>query len=240
MPFLPISDGDGTLTDQESENIAPFMAHPGDEKARETFVSYMRARSVLVSLPHLPATTKFTFTAADLRILLELTLNPKLDVLKSYQGMLIGEMLVCNLICARDHPGLMGIKRTIYAFSNRRLSERSLMERWVKFRPVAHLWASARYWDGRGVFFSTSKDVNVDWVKNPVARLQFLAVAEILRSMGENTYAHGQRRRGKPLLDPEETWKVPPDLALPSVSLALPTALPDLLLQRLRSYRPPR
>src|SRR5262249_20037643 len=131
-------------------------------------------------------------------------------------------------------------KRTIYAFSNRRLSERSLMERWVKFRPVAHLWASARYWDGRGVFFSTSKDVNVDWVKNPAARLQFLAVAENLRSMGESTYAHGQRRRGKPLLDPEETWKVPPDLALPSVSLVLPAALPDLLIQRLRSYRPPR
>jgi hypothetical protein len=240
VPVLPISDGNGNLVDRESESIAPYMAHPTDEEDRQAFVSYMRARSVLTDLPKFSPATKFTLTAEELRLLLKLVLNPNLNAIKTTRGMLVGEMLVCNLICARDHPDLVGVKRTVYAFSGAKRSERSLLDMWIKFHSVAHLWASARYWDGQQTFFSVSEKTNISWVKDPAARLQFLAIAEVFRRMGEDTYAHGQRRRGRPLLDPHETWKVPSDLILPAATIELPEAIPDLLLKKLKKYRAPR
>jgi len=83
-------------------------------------------------------------------------------------------------------------------------------------------------------------DVDIAWIKDPTARLQFLAVAEALRAMGESTYARGQRRKGGPLLDPQETWKVPADLSLPPVTLELPDVMPEFLLKSLKKYRAPR
>src|SRR5438105_4485067 len=107
MPFLSISDGNGNLIDEQGETIAPVMAHPTDENARQAFLSYMRAQSVLADLPQYAPTQKFTLTAEELRALLKLVLNPQLTAAKTARGMLVGEMLVCNLICSRIHPGLV-------------------------------------------------------------------------------------------------------------------------------------
>lgn len=44
-----------------------------------------------------------------------------------------------------------------------------------------------------------------------------LAEAEALRRLGEKRYAHGQKARGKPFLDPEQMWRVPEGFDLPKV-----------------------
>jgi hypothetical protein len=46
----------------------------------------------------------------------------------------------------------------------------------------------------------------------------FLGFAEQLRQMGETTYTNG-----KSLLNPSETWKVPPAVILPSWKIPMPT-----------------
>ena len=46
-----------------------------------------------------------------------------------------------------------------------------------------------------------------------------LAEAEALRMLGEKRFAHGQKAKGKPFLDPKQMWTIPEGFNLPSVHL---------------------
>jgi hypothetical protein len=236
VPYLPISDGKGTLIDQESEGIAPFMAHPINEDGRERFNAIMRARTLLPVLRASPQNRLVALRAGELRALIELALAGRPETMDYRLGELASDILVFNLVCAKDHPQLVGVKRCIFALSTAKMSERSLMTRWTVYRSVAHLWAAVWLWNGSSPWYSKD-DIDVTWVKDQSARLQFLAMAEQLRLMGENTFAHGQRSRSQPILNPSETWKVPPDLILPAVTVKF-QPIPAPLLARLKKYRP--
>ena len=88
-----------------------------------------------------------------------------------------------------DRNGMLGAK------------ERSLQQIWQKYQSVAHLWAT--YHIDR--MFPKSND----------HLICFLAVAEHIRQLGEE---HRPERSKEPLLDPRVTWKVAPELSLPTVT----------------------
>ncbi len=91
-----------------------------------------------------------------------------------------------------------------------------LMAVWSEWRPSAHLATAF-----------------VDWLRdrplarsrisplNPTTLVHFLARAELYRQFGEQHVApHARKFHGpltKPLLDPAETWRLPPDLILPKI-----------------------
>jgi len=97
-------------------------------------------------------------------------------------------------------------------------SESTIRRWWKEFGSAAHLGA---------VLLFHLDDVRADpagmglqTLYSPIGAGSALARAERLRLAAEQ-YKPPHAR--KPLLDPEQTWKVPPSLWLPSVSLDLPS-----------------
>ena len=84
---------------------------------------------------------------------------------------------------------------------------------WSHFKPVAHLWGAHVLWQidaGRCGGCQTTLGA-------------FLATAEELRQRGEQLHPLGRKTaKSQPVLDPERTWRVPPGLTLPTVSISLP------------------
>lgn len=97
-------------------------------------------------------------------------------------------------------------------------SEATIWRWWDEFAPAAHLGALLFFHlhtvraDPAGMGLRTSY--------SPIGAGSGLAWAETLRVAGEQ---HKPPHSGKPLLDPERTWKVPPSLHLPNVPLELPS-----------------
>jgi hypothetical protein len=131
--------------------------------------------------------------------------------------------LLFILRAAEHEPALASLNRVIIGekAANRGLksSERTLKEAWKKYTPVAHLWAAANS--------VASEEFRASGLE-PAKLRMFLAYAEYLRRRGEAwTHPHGR----EPLLDPNETWKVPPDFALPKVSIKVgPLSAADVRL----------
>ena len=108
-----------------------------------------------------------------------------------------------------------------------RSSQKTMFRAWRRHRAVAHLWL-ARILVGEDVFFECATD------RRPL--LVFLAAAEAFRRRGEAWIPH-HGRAGEPLLDPAEMWRVPDEVALPSVTAPLghPSAERLALLNRVRA-----
>lgn len=195
---------------------------------------------MLQSLADAPNDARYALTAGDLRTLLDLALHPQPDVFKARPFFSVADILIINLICARHQPALIGVKRAISTLSSDRRGNRTLLGFWGDYQSVAHLWASALHWSGKSTF-SWESELDREWIKDPAGKLRFLAMAEAFRTMGENTYAHGQKRRRNPspLLDPSQSWRVPEDIALPSVSIDLPEPQ-EGLVKALKAYSPSR
>lgn len=80
-------------------------------------------------------------------------------------------------------------------------SERKLRSAWSKYKPVSHLWATPWFLDAHiSDFCSVEKFIFSDFQT-------FVDCSEALRTWAEvHVHKHGEK---KPLLLPEETWKLP-------------------------------
>ena len=86
--------------------------------------------------------------------------------------------------------------------------ETDLKTTWGDFRPVAHLWAAQSMCS----MFKLGDD--------PQVLLEWIAGAEDLRRRGE---AFKPPKAKTPVLDPDTTWRMPDELALPPPTLVLPS-----------------
>ena len=125
--------------------------------------------------------------------------------------------------------------KSIVIVAARRTIGTSILETaWRNFRSVAHLWAAlvCGNLQARGVEFPREFDPSyLDSL--PV----FLALAENMRRFGEGLTTRAREEgKPKPILPPEQTWKVPEGFPLPEVGLRLPR-LSERDVGELRGYR---
>jgi len=116
-------------------------------------------------------------------------------------------------------------------------SPSSIKSTWARFKPVSHLWAAAEY--------------EYEFVQGDTGSLggfvlripHFLAIAEKLRTLGENHYPPRGRKNSRAAsvatLDAETMWKAPTDLILPLVEVKLP-APTQWMMSALRDYKAER
>jgi hypothetical protein len=129
-------------------------------------------------------------------------------------------ILAINLMCAEHHPELLGYRRA-GRFSGHSLS--TVKRAWSRFAPVSHLLLAGSFNPHDG------EQDEREWF------LQYLAYAEAVRLLGESVFAHGQAA-GSPLLNPDETWKCPSAIVLPSADVSFPP-LNERMLTKLRNVR---
>jgi hypothetical protein len=130
-------------------------------------------------------------------------------------AVMLAFVLACADAPAEREPATLEQARRVIATaggtraSTRGLGRSSLIEIWRDFAPAAHLWAA----------MTLSPSL---WNKSPAsgaALAEFLAYAEELRRRGE---AHRPARSRTPLLNANETWRVPSRFILPSIKVELP------------------
>jgi hypothetical protein len=90
-------------------------------------------------------------------------------------------------------------------------SRSTVLKCWSDFAPSAHLSAAT-------IFFPEVWEAVIR--KRGMWLVKFLAISEALRAGGER---HRTSRSNMTLLNQNETWKVPPEFALPAVTLHLQT-----------------
>lgn len=137
-------------------------------------------------------------------------------------GCAAGDMLRFALSCA-DHPSEWPVsvrqsaKMVAESYEQARYpsgkhvraGERKILAAWKKYKSVAHLWAAFRCW-----LDDLRKDPAVTpW--EPSRLPNFLGLAEAFRQRCEMIFAPAQKLKRGPILNPSETWRLPPDLRVP-------------------------
>lgn len=226
-PSLDVLDDKNELAWDAILKIWAVMYFPGNELRRRQYVAAVRASVTANSRMQLDEISGqvegVTLPAEDLATLLN---GPSFSDLKReanalYAGGLIaGVMLRTTLSCAVHHRNLMGVNKAACivgrmlresGFAN--LGESKIKEKWSYFRPVAHLWAALICLEER----LASGQVE-----------EFLGLAEAYRAMGEGVFV--PRSHKGPVLDPSQTWRIPPELAIQAVELSVP-GLPSEYLE---------
>lgn len=213
MPILPITDGRGHLLPDAFFRLLAVMRFP-ERDAAEVAPLLTAAEAAKRLPPDAPVLT----LAGTLK-----SLQSKTD-LETPAGALIAlAILSINLHCAEHHPELIGYRRAGSIL--RRASASTIKRAWWKFAPVSPLWVAYG--------FPRPRDPWQEWVRHHVA------YSEAIRLRAEVIYPHGQQtsKAGKPLLDPEATWKAPPDLGLPEVEATFPPLSADQLRELRRAGR---
>lgn len=132
-------------------------------------------------------------------------------------GAIAGDILLDVLRQAEDDPKTASIgkakhrlvkdlKRLKYNERNQRVvaSNRAIDDRWAEFKSVAHFWAAVRLWQA----LNKPSDFSPQTFESMPL---FLGMAEHMRARAEKLLPHGQV---KPILDPFQTWRLPPELAV--------------------------
>lgn len=135
---------------------------------------------------------------------------------ESWRGFTVGYVLMVSLAEA-EAGETRGVHAGALSHVQEALQKRlgcgagisELKRSWQYFRPVAHLWAAQNIWR------CPMKELD-----HPEL-LEWTAVAEELRRRGE---ALRPPKAKTPVLDPDTTWRMPDELALPSVTVELPSA----------------
>jgi hypothetical protein len=160
-------------------------------------------------------------------------------------GGIAGQMLLDLLHCAEYDPKHVSSKSARYlrrSINNRTaesggekkdLSDSSYRDYWIRYRPVAHLWAAHLLWR------EWNKPSETLFSEDPTDFKKFLSLAEALRKRGERVFARGQWAGYGPVLDPRTTWRAPEDLVLADFPLTV-QPLPKESLKVLASYKPPK
>jgi hypothetical protein len=196
------------------------MISPDDAALAEQWIEYHRCEALRLSLKEVPSSMPVTMTATEM---LRLGEGPRLpDIYPSltkaaFDGGVCGQMLL--FILAELRAGQKASLQRAYEFiaaelvrqQKGRASKPTLIKMWHKYSAVAHLYGA----------FQAVRNVSAptDGPRFPCsvdALPMFLAAAEALRRWGESfTPTKGVF----PLLAAARTWRVPPNLKLPSVDI---------------------
>jgi hypothetical protein len=110
-------------------------------------------------------------------------------------------------------------------------SERTLWDAWMDYKSVAHLWAA---------YLTEDPNLEQSTLLIPLQGIKlsrFFAGVGYFHQIGTQLCAKGQV---KPVLDPSETWRCPPDLRVSSkLSLSI-SRLDDSLVEIAKQYRAPK
>jgi hypothetical protein len=231
---IPITDGHGTLLPDAWPRILAVMIWPEDERACSDLHASMVARAFVEhgyrneilkdparrygprwekALPRLGQ----LWTAGEL---LQLVLNTLLESPRE------ATLYRAIHLYQRDYGGGQLHDGQMVSFS-----QRYLRGVWNQFKSVAHLTAAWKVMRESG----RSAELEV---------LGLLSNSEALRILGEYHHPAIGRLRAIPgpvsLLDPERTWRPPPDLLpkLPPVTIDIP-ALTDFAREELKKYQKP-
>lgn len=142
-----------------------------------------------------------------------------LEIMKAYKdalkfdGPAAGQILWLTLCLSRHFPNRASVNSAVKILEARAGSQNktgggtTYRKAWSKFKSVAHFW---------GAFCPHGPDKFISIFK-PDTLATFLATAELLRRDGEAWFARGQKKHGKPLLDPETTVHLPANINLPDI-----------------------
>ena len=236
-PVLDITDGNGTLLPDAAARTLFAMTYPDNPIEREE---------------HLTAIADASLSGATKGLDVEEVLQkrPFLQTLadraakSGLGGSVAGDMLLFLLNAAERDPKNASVLKALHiikadykdghdhAGQPLPSGRSTLMEAWSKFKPVAHLWAAFRLWQG-DLKQDPSFALLLENADNGENFLNFLSVAEALREKAERFVAQGQKG---PILSPDETWRAPSDLTLKPVQLGIPD-LTDWAKERLSEYR---
>jgi hypothetical protein len=234
MPILELTDGNGNGLVIGPLKVLATMLHPESEDRRKMWMASVMlevAAQRKVEPPNTPM---------EILDMIHRSSGPRsikrTAVLNFNCGRLAGEVLLSVLSSAEYEPRHATVRKAL-ALVGRHIvrnwpagspaSPSSLKAIWKKFKPVAHLWAAARY--ELEMHRREASELLEYWML-PDRFLRFLAVAEKLRVMGENHRPLGGRNNSSVLdrhvLNPDVTWKFPSDLELPEVTVRMPRPTP--------------
>jgi hypothetical protein len=239
-PILEITDGKGKLLPSAPFIVLATMFHADNPQQRRQFLETLSAKVLIEIGAPIPQeqANQAAATAAEIDSVIDRA---------SYAGYgmaVSGDLLLFIINAALYSPNDASLARTIRVWCEDHAlgrthegravaaSPRSVKAAWSRFKPVAHLCGAWRL---------SQIDRILEWnPTDPEKLLNFLAIAEGLREFGEAHHPPSGRTGSQPsrtsTLDPETTWKVPPDLALPSRVFFVPP-LTEYAQGVLRNYR---
>ena len=218
-PSLDIIDDKNELTWDAVSRILAVMYFPDNESRREQYAVAVRTHVMTAATKKVNETSGqvdgVTLPVEDLTVMLN---GPSFSDLSREAnslhtgGLIAGLMLRTILSCAVHHRDLMGVNNAARivgkmlresGFAD--LGESKIKEKWSYFKPVAHLWAALIDFEERLA---------------PGQVEEFLGGAEAYRAMGERVFVPRSHRG--PILDPSQSWRIPPGLTIQVAELSVP------------------
>ena len=215
--------------------------HPKDEKLRREFVKVSSASLAEVDGPE-GALLRSTLRV-DEHAMAEIAALPSHSAVMKraidaswFAGDAAGDILLHVLAAASDRPADATVRRAIFLLERRNVvgksrcgkvrpaSRAAITAAWAAYRSVAHFYAAINLQRRRR---------NDLWLAYFDDMPMLLTGAECLRRRGEAFYPPGSK---KPVLRPDETWRIPQDLKLPEVNISL-EGIDDWSTTRLEEYR---
>lgn len=265
-PAVPLSDGNGNLLPGHVVNLFSVMLYPDSEVQRQEFVAKQHLLFLTTTLPEMLREVGFEDQyVKDHWAELVWKNKPQVDLLPwdmlcalcsapsaadlgeqvragMVGGSIVGEILTFAVICAEHHQEHAGLRKAVHLTHHNMIGttdrygrsvnygEATFLQYWNKYSRVAHFWAAFRSWE---IDFKCDEMCS-PWTED---NRPFLALAEKYQSRASVIFGRSRKAKGGPLLDPLTAWRIPDDLALPSVSLSA-QPLPPEALKILKAYRP--
>jgi hypothetical protein len=240
--ILQISDGHGGLLWYAPFRVLALLLHPDDECAMEKLFEAMAALAMIELGDGRRETAEHAARAT-------FEMDRARD--SGYGITVAGDLLllVLNLVFVSPREASIARAVSIWSAAHARAknyqgnivaaSRAAIMAAWSRFKPIAHLCAAFQI--AKDQAESPPDDIPVPTFCNTTEELlQFLGVAEALRYEGERHSPLIGRGNAKgssvPTLDPASSWRTPPDLVLPNISLGVPP-LTDWTKKALAEYR---
>lgn len=226
-PVLPITDGNGKLAAFAVAETVSRMMHPDNEKHHNEMLASIGTMTFALGFQAVPPATAAIACEAPTSN----ELDGRADI-SGFWGRVAGEILLTVLKCAAHHPEHLSVRKAIWLKHRMLSSEQArggkrakygystIKTAWQRYKPVSHLWATQILLeDALG--------------KDDTSTLFFFSLAENFRQQATRSFARGAR---SPVLDPQLTWRVPPDLPLYPVSFT-PSPLRYKTRRKLTKYR---
>lgn len=253
---MPMIQFNPPTTDWDALTLVAVRVWPEDEAKRQDFLRACFPLWIEDRRTHFPeayATAEFWKVVTHISEALggwrTIAEAPRYSELKksvheaSLPGLLVGLALtLAHQLIEQGHPPkLVSVNRLAYffeefsphLFKGITVSRASFIRAWMKFKPVAHIWAAhlaaTGFWNW-GAPGEVPSDQADQTLRSEQETLQTLLHAQAFYRFG--TTFEPFRGRG-PLLDPNTTWEIQADLEGAPFRLA---NIPDIYLKGLSSY----